>query len=51
LKEVIEEFHRNSIRTSIFVGTDVELVEGAAQTGTERVELYTEPYANKFSYG
>ncbi|HBH47714.1 MAG TPA: pyridoxine 5'-phosphate synthase [Bacteroidales bacterium] len=48
LKEVIEEFHRNSIRTSIFVGTDVELVEGAAQTGTERVELYTEPYATNF---
>ena len=48
LVEVIREFHRHGIRTSIFVGTDLRLVEGAARVGTDRVELYTEPYASGF---
>ena len=48
LMEVIGEFQRNGIRTSIFVGTEPSLVEGAAKTGTNRVELYTEPYATKY---
>jgi len=51
LVEVISEFHKNGIRTSIFVGTDLKLVENAARTGTDRVELYTEPYASQFSGG
>ena len=51
LTEVISEFHQNNIRTSIFVGTDIELIEGAAATGTNRVELYTEPYASMFPDG
>ncbi len=48
LKEVIGEFQRHGIRTSIFIGTEVRLIEGAAKTGTNRVELYTEPYATKY---
>jgi len=48
LKEVIGEFQRHGIRTSIFIGTEARLIEGAAKTGTNRVELYTEPYATKY---
>jgi pyridoxine 5-phosphate synthase len=48
LKEVIGEFQRNGIRTSIFIGTEARLIEGAAKTGTNRVELYTEPYASHY---
>jgi pyridoxine 5-phosphate synthase len=48
LVEVIREFKRHGIRTSIFVGTQLELIEGAAKTGCDRVELYTEPYAQQF---
>jgi pyridoxine 5-phosphate synthase len=48
LVEVIGEFKRNGIRTSIFVGTELEFIEGAAHTGCDRVELYTEPYAQQF---
>jgi pyridoxine 5-phosphate synthase len=45
LVKVIDEFKSVGIRTSIFVGTDLELITIAAQTGADRVELYTEPYA------
>lgn len=48
LREIISEFRKNKIRTSIFVGTDPVMVEGAAGTGTDRVELYTEPYAANY---
>lgn len=48
LVEVIGEFQRHGIRTSIFIGTEARLIEGAAKTGTNRVELYTEPYASKY---
>jgi len=48
LTDVIAEFKRNGIRTSIFIGTDPELIENAARCGTDRVELYTEPYAKEF---
>jgi len=51
LKEVISEFKSNGIRTSIFIGTDLDLIENAALTGTDRVELYTEPYAAEFHSG
>ncbi len=51
LIETIEEFKRNNIRTSIFIGTETEFIEAAAKTGTDRVELYTEPYAKNFSTG
>ena len=48
LSEVISEFKRNEIRTSLFIGTEAKNIEGAAGTGTDRIELYTEPYARIF---
>lgn len=45
LCETVERFKLANIRVSIFIGTDVELIEAASKTGTDRVELYTEPYA------
>ena len=48
LKNVIREFHAENIRTSIFIDTGEELIRRAAETGTDRVELYTEPYARKY---
>lgn len=48
LVKVIDEFKAAGIRTSIFVGTDLELITLAAQIGTDRIELYTEPYAAQF---
>lgn len=48
LSEVLEEFNRGGIRTSVFVSTDVEMIEYAAKAGTDRVELYTEPYATGY---
>lgn len=51
LKEVIAEFKRNNIRTSIFVDPELEMVEGAKETGTDRIELYTESFAHEFGLG
>jgi len=48
LKDIVKELKSHGIRTSIFVGTDTKLIEQAAITGTDRVELYTEPYATFF---
>jgi len=48
LKDVIKEFHNAGIRTSIFIDTDLNNIENAAKTGTDRIELYTEPYATQF---
>lgn len=45
LKEIINTFKDKGIRTSIFVDPDPAMVEGAAETGTDRIELYTEEYA------
>ena len=49
LVDVVNEFQRNGIRTSIFVDADLKMVEFAAKTGTNRIELYTEPYATNYS--
>jgi len=49
LTEVITEFKRNGIRTSIFIDTIPEMIAGAANVGADRVELYTEGYANQFA--
>jgi pyridoxine 5-phosphate synthase len=51
LKEVIAEFQKNGIRTSIFIDTDAKLIEAAAQTGADRIELYTEYFASEFEKG
>lgn len=48
LSKVIERLHKEGIRTSIFVETDLENIRLAKQTGTDRIELYTEPYARMF---
>ena len=47
--ELVDTFTSHGIRTSIFVGTDLENLEWAAKTGTDRVELYTEPYAANYA--
>ena len=49
LKTVVADFQRVGIRVSIFVDTDLKNIEFAAKTGTDRVELYTEPYATNYS--
>jgi len=51
LKEVVEEFKRNNIRTSIFLDPVVSLLDSAAATGTDRIELYTESYASEYEKG
>lgn len=48
LKEVISACKHEGIRTSLFVGTETKMIETAAITGSDRVELYTEPYAKEF---
>jgi len=48
LTEICKEFHDKGIRTSIFIGADPKMAEGAALCGCDRVELYTEPYADLF---
>lgn len=51
LTEVIARFQKAGIRVSLFVGTEPEMIEGAARVGADRVELYTEPYATEFPLG
>lgn len=51
LKEIIGVFKGAGIRVSIFVDPDTRMVEGAAETGTDRIELYTEGYARHFEAG
>ena len=48
LSELMDTFGGAGMRTYIFVGTDIELIEYAAKTGADRVELYTEPYATLY---
>jgi pyridoxine 5-phosphate synthase len=48
LKEIVSDFQSIGIRVSIFVDTNLVNVEYAAKTGTDRVELYTEPYASDY---
>lgn len=49
LKDVIAEIKSHGVRTSIFIETDQELIFKAAECGTDRVELYTEPYAANYA--
>lgn len=48
LSDVIEEFKSVGIRTSLFVETDLEMIEYAAKAGSDRIELYTGPYAEEY---
>ncbi|MBL7963039.1 MAG: pyridoxine 5'-phosphate synthase [Flavobacteriales bacterium] len=48
LKGVLKELKDEGVRTSIFMGTDLEQIGHAADTGTDRIELYTGPFAHQF---
>lgn len=51
LKNIISVFKSAGIRVSIFVDPDIKMVAGAAETGTDRIELYTESYAKQYAAG
>ena len=51
LIDIISVFRKAGIRVSIFVDPDITMVAGAAETGTDRIELYTESYARQFAAG
>ena len=51
LSELVAEFHRQEIRTSVFIEPDPVMIRHAAKTGTDRVELYTESYARNYPSG
>jgi len=51
LRDIIAELKAEGIRTSIFVDPVPAMVEGAVETGTDRIELYTESYAREFAKG
>jgi len=51
LTDVIAEFKRNNIRTSIFVDPVLGMIEGAKETGADRIELYTEAFAHEYGLG
>ncbi len=51
LKDIIHLFRSAGIRVSIFVDPVIDMVQGAAETGTDRIELYTEAYAKQFASG
>jgi pyridoxine 5-phosphate synthase len=48
LSDVVGQFQEKGIRVSVFVGTDLDIIEGAKNVGADRVELYTEPYADLY---
>jgi len=49
LSELVDVFTGHGIRTSLFVETDPDNIRWAAKTGTDRIELYTEPYASQYN--
>ncbi|MCM1036701.1 MAG: pyridoxine 5'-phosphate synthase [Bacteroides sp.] len=49
LTSVVERLKAGGIRPSIFVGTDPDNIRAAAATGTDRIELYTKPYADAYA--
>lgn len=48
LKKLIHQFKAAGIRTSLFMETDIDQIKAAQTTGTDRIELYTGPYADKY---
>ncbi|MEJ5994660.1 pyridoxine 5'-phosphate synthase [Pedobacter sp. Du54] len=48
LKEMVALFKNEGIRVSIFVDPVIEMIEGALETGADRIELYTEAYASQY---
>jgi len=51
LTDVISEFKRNNIRTSVFVNPTLKMIEGAKNIGADRIELYTEKFAEQYNKG
>ncbi len=51
LTDVIAEFKRNNIRTSVFVDPTLKMIEGAKKINSDRIELYTEDYASEYENG
>ncbi len=51
LCDVVKEFKACGIRVSIFIDANPQMIEMAAKTGTDRVELYTESYASRYAAG
>jgi pyridoxine 5-phosphate synthase len=51
LTEIVQEFQRNGIRTSVFVDPTLEMIQGAALIGADRIELYTESFAHEYGIG
>ena len=51
LCDVVKEFKACGIRVSIFIDANPQMIEMAAKTGTDRVELYTESYASQYAAG
>ncbi|MFO8087237.1 MAG: pyridoxine 5'-phosphate synthase [Bacteroidales bacterium] len=49
LQDIIAELKDQNIRTSLFMDTRLDLIEHASETGTDRIELYTEPYAREYA--
>lgn len=48
LKDIVAELHESGVRVSIFINPEIKYFEPAKLTGTDRVELYTEPYASNY---
>lgn len=51
LTEMVNEFKKKGIRTSLFVDPKLEMIEGAAKIGADRIELYTESFAHQYGLG
>ena len=49
LNDIVEEFHSNSIRVSVFIDPDLEMLIGAKKINVDRVELFTGPYAKEYN--
>ena len=49
LNEIVKELHSNSIRVSIFIDPDIDMLEGAKKVNADRVELFTGPYAKEYN--
>ena len=51
LKEMVQTFHQAGVRVSLFIDPVADLIKAAADTGTDRIELYTEQYAQRYAAG
>jgi pyridoxine 5-phosphate synthase len=49
LKKIVCQLKDLGVRVSIFVDPSIKMVEGAAKIGSDRIELYTEPYATQYA--